>query len=93
MQEALALKRIVDLVTPNRRISMMLITGLALKINMMLIMGLALKINMMLITGLALEISVHLLALLGGSWPVDGNVIVGRGAIRLNFSHAPFFLR
>ena len=56
-----------------------------LKTNMMLITGLALKISMMLVTGPALKISIFLLALLGGSWTVDGYAIVGRGAISLNF--------
>ena len=63
----------------------MLIMRPALKTNMMLITGLALKISMMLVTGPALKISIFLLALLGGSRTVDGDAIVGRGAISLNF--------
>jgi len=63
----------------------MLVTGHAPKTNMMLIMGLALKTSIMLITGPTLKTSIGLLALLGGSWTVDGYAIVGRGAISLNF--------
>ena len=53
MQEELALKRLVDLVSSNRRIYTVLITGLALKI------------------------SVHIVALLGRSWMVFWDAIVG----------------
>ena len=67
MHKALVLECLVDLVSSNGRISVMLITGLALKINIILVTGLALKTNMMLITGLALRISTHMLVLLEGS--------------------------
>ena len=72
MKKALALQRLVDLVSSNGRVSEMLITRPALKTNMMLI------------TGPALKTSIGLLALLGGSWTVDGYAIVGRGAISLD---------
>ena len=51
----------------------------------MLITVPALKTNMMLITGLALIINIHMLVLLGGSWTVFWDAVVGRRAISLNF--------
>ena len=40
---------------------------------------------MVLITGLALRINIHMLVLLGGSWMVFWDAVVGRRAISLNF--------
>jgi len=42
-------------------------------------------IYMVLITGLALRFSIHMLALLGGSWTVFWDAVIGRRATSLNF--------
>ena len=80
----LALKMML-IMGPALKINPMLVTGPALKTNMMLITGLALKTSTMLITGPALKTHIGLLALLGGFWTADGDAIVGRGAISLDF--------
>jgi hypothetical protein len=61
VQEALALKYLVDLVSSKGRFCTVLITGLALRI------------------------SVQMLVLLGRSWKICWNAIIGRRAISLNF--------
>ena len=61
VQEALALKHLVDLVSSKGRFCTVLITGLDLRIN------------------------IHMLVLLGGSWTVFWDAVVGRRAISLNF--------